>query len=321
VSDLSYVTPARLVDIGHGRKMNILCVGKGTPTVIFDAGLGDQIRAWATVQPQIAQRTRACSYDRAGLGFSEPGNRPGTSANAVEDLHRLLSAASIKPPYVLVGHSLGGMYVRLYADKYRSEVAGMVLVDPVSEEQGRRYAALDVSTKTLNDQYVESIRRDCIPAAIKGFDRMSELFERCVGAPDPRFSAAFNDALAANDSTAAHFEAVWSEWAHVFTTSSDQARSARSSFGSMPLIVLSRAPFGLQPKETQAMRDAKNQLWMELHDDLTHLSSRGINRVIPGSGHYIQFDRPAAVIAAVFEVTDDIAISRSNDGPLEGSHR
>jgi pimeloyl-ACP methyl ester carboxylesterase len=311
VSDLSYVAPARLVNVGHGRKMNILCIGNGTPTVIFDAGLGDQIRAWATVQPQIARRTRACSYDRAGLGFSDPSNRPGTSLNAVDDLHELLIAASIKPPYVLVGHSLGGMYVRLYADKYRSKVAAMVLVDPVSEEQGRRYMALDVSTKTLNDRYVEWIYRECIPAAAMGFDRMSDIFKRCVGGPDPHFSAAFNDALAENESTAAHFQAVWSEWTNVFTTSSDQVRSARRGFGRMPLVVLSRAPFGLQSNETRKMRDAKNRLWMELHDDLAHLSARGVNRVIPGAGHYIQFDRPAAVVGAVFEVLDEIAIPSS----------
>jgi len=302
VTDLTYIRPARLVDIGHGRQMDILCVGQGTPTVIFDAGLGDQIRAWATVQPQISRRTMACSYDRAGLGFSDPSARPGTSANAVDDLHSLLLAAAVKPPYVLVGHSLGGMYVRLYADQYPAEIAGMVLVDPVSEEQGRRYTALDLSTKTLNDQYVAWIHSECIPASAKGFDRSSEIYKRCVGGPDPHFSSEFNKALADNQSTAVHFQAVWSEWVHVFTTSSDQVRAARRTFGGMPLIVLSRAPFALQPNETQAMRDAKNRLWMELHDDLARLSTRGVNRVVEGAGHYIQFDRPEAVVGAVFEV-------------------
>jgi pimeloyl-ACP methyl ester carboxylesterase len=306
ITDLSYIRPAHRVDIGHGRKMDILCVGHGTPTVIFDAGLGDQIRAWAIVQPQIAHRTRACSYDRAGLGFSDPGDRPGTSANAVDDLHQLLIATSVSPPYVLVGHSLGGMYVRLYADKYLSEVAGMVLVDPVSEEQGRRYTALDLSTKTLNDRYVAWIHSECIPESASGFDRLSEIYKRCVGGPDPHFSAEFNDALANNVSTTVHFQAVWSEWANVFTTSSDQVRAARRTFGDMPLIVLSRAPYGLQPNETQTMRDAKNHLWMELHDDLARLSTRGVNRVVPGAGHYIQFDRPEAVVGAVFEVLGEI---------------
>lgn len=138
ITDLSYIRPARWVDIGGGRTMNILCVGHGSPTVIFDAGLGDQIRAWAMVQPAIATKAKACSYDRAGLGFSDPSGRPGTAANAVDDLRRLLKASSIQPPYILVGHSLSGMYAQLFADRYRSEVVGMVLVDPVSDDQGKR---------------------------------------------------------------------------------------------------------------------------------------------------------------------------------------
>jgi pimeloyl-ACP methyl ester carboxylesterase len=304
VTDLAYVTPDRRVDIGGGRKMNIYCVGHGSPTVVLEAGLGDQINAWALVQPQISSRTRVCSYDRAGLGFSDASSRPGTSANAMDDLHRLLGAASIKPPYILVGHSLGGMYVRLYADEYRSEVAGLVLVDPVSEEQGRRYNEIDSSTKTLNDEYVARIRDQCLPAAVKGFETGSAIYKQCVGEPDPHFSAAFNVALSANQSTVTHFQAVWSEWINVFTISSDQVRRARRSFGDMPLIVLSRVPFERQPNETREMRDAKNHLWMELHDDMARLSTRGINRVVPRAGHYIQFDQPGAAIAAVFEVLD-----------------
>src|ERR1700690_3455652 len=126
--------------------MNILCIGSGSPTVVLEAGLGDQIRAWAFVQPKISAWVLTRSYDRAGLGFSDPSGRPGTSANAVADPHNLISAAAIKPPYILVGHSLGGMYVRLYADRYPADVAGLVLVDPVSEEQGRRFSQLDITT-------------------------------------------------------------------------------------------------------------------------------------------------------------------------------
>jgi pimeloyl-ACP methyl ester carboxylesterase len=299
VSDLSYVTPDRLVDIGGGRRLNVHCVGHGSPTVIFESGLGDQIRAWAMVQPVIGANTQACSYDRAGLGFSDPSDRPGTSENAVDDLHRLLAAASIKPPYILVGHSLGGMYIRLYADRNRSEVAGLVLVDPVSEEQGRRYAELDLSTKTLNDEYVAAIRSECVPAAVRGFEIGSAIYNRCVAGPDPRFSAEFNHALAANQATPAHIQAVWSEWTNVFTISSDQVRAAKRPFGDLPLIILSRAPFPRGADETQEMRDAKNHLWMELHDDLARLSSRGNNQVVPGASHFIQFDKPDVVIAAI----------------------
>jgi pimeloyl-ACP methyl ester carboxylesterase len=310
VTDLSYVTPARVVDIGEGRKMNILCVGEGAPTVVFEAGLADQVSTWATVQPNIAHRTRTCSYDRAGFGFSDPVDRPVTSANVVDDLHRLLTAASIRPPYVLVGHSLGGLYVRLYAANHRSDVVGMILVDPTSEDQGRRYFALDPSMKIANERYVESRRQECIPMAARGFDKASEAYERCIGGPDPRFSTAFNDALAASRSNEAYFRAEWSEWVNTFTTSSDQVRTARRNFGDMPLIVLTRAPYQKQSNESQEMRDAKNRLWMELHDDLARLSTRGVNRVVPNAGHNIQLDQPAAVVDAIFEVLQEIAGSR-----------
>ena len=201
-ADMAFIQPARLVDIGNGRRMNIYCIGQGSPAVIFEAGLGDQVRAWAMVQPAIAKVTRTCSYDRAGLGFSYSSGRPGTAANAVDDLHRLLAAASIKPPYVLVGHSLGGLYMQLFADRYRSEVAGMVLVDPVSFDQGRRYDQLDPSMTSENAKFVQSLRTGCLPAARRGYAGESKLFENCVGVPDPRFSKAFNQAFLDNHSTA-----------------------------------------------------------------------------------------------------------------------
>lgn len=302
VSDLSFISPNRLVDIGGGRKMNLHCTGRGSPTVIFEAGLDDQSRAWATVQPAIAKQTRACSYDRAGFGFSDLSHRDGNGANAVDDLHHLLTAASVKPPYVLVGHSMGGMYVRQYADAYLSEVVGMVLVDPVSEEQGPRYFKLDPTMHAQNDAFVESIRTDCLPAAIKGFDPESELFKKCVGVPDPHFSDAFNRAWLANTARPERFQAELSEWHNVFTTSSDQARASKRSFGDMPLIVLTRAPFPRGAKETQEVRDTKNHLWMELHNNLARLSSGGVNEVVPGAGHFIQLDRPSAVISAIQRV-------------------
>jgi len=302
VADMTYIRPARLVDIDDGRRMNLYCIGHGSPTVIFGAGLGDQIRAWAMVQPAIAKVTRACSYDRAGLGFSDPSGRPGTAANAVDDLHRLLMATAIKPPYILVGHSLGGLYMQLFADGYLSEVAGMVLVDPVSFDQGRRYDHLDPSMTSENAKFVQSLRTRCLPAAQHGYAGEPKVFKDCVGVPDPHFSRAFNQAFLANHSTAKYMQAAWSEWANVFTVSSDEVRAAKRSYGDLPLIVLSRAPFPRQPDETRAMRDAKNYLWVELHDDIAALSTRGVNEIVPGASHYIQFDKPQVVIDAIRHV-------------------
>ena len=131
------------VDIGDGRHMNLYCIGTGSPAVIFDSGLGvgSGTLPWSHVQPYVAQFTRACSYDRAGYGFSDPGPLPRTSDAVVSDLHALLVRAGVPPPYVLVAHAIAGLYEPLFADRYPAEVAGMVLVDPSAPGQEELFAS------------------------------------------------------------------------------------------------------------------------------------------------------------------------------------
>jgi pimeloyl-ACP methyl ester carboxylesterase len=143
ITDPVYAKPQRRVDMDHGRRMNLYCRGSGSPTVVFDSGMGDSTISWAMVQPALSKRTRTCSYDRAGLGFSDAATRPGTVRNMAEDLHALLQAAHIEPPYVLVGHSAAGMTVRVFADRYRDEVVGMVVVEGSHEDQSTRSWAIE----------------------------------------------------------------------------------------------------------------------------------------------------------------------------------
>lgn len=122
-----YVPQGELVDIG-GRSLYLDCRGTGTPTVVLESGMGDGAGAWAAVHDDLAATTRTCAYDRAGRGSSDPRGLH-TLGDAATDLRALLSAAGVEPPFVLVGHSLGGDHVRVFADRYRDEVAGVVLVD------------------------------------------------------------------------------------------------------------------------------------------------------------------------------------------------
>jgi pimeloyl-ACP methyl ester carboxylesterase len=116
-----YLHAQRLVDVG-GRRLNILCMGTGSPVVVLDAGLGNGLSSWRYVQRSIAHHTRVCSYDRAGMGFSEPA-RSARDADAIfNDLHALLHGAGVAPPYVLVGHSIAGLYDLLYTDRHTSYV-------------------------------------------------------------------------------------------------------------------------------------------------------------------------------------------------------
>lgn len=121
------------LDVG-GYRLHLNCTGEGKPTVVFDSGAGNSSLDWLLVQPEVAKFTKVCTYDRAGYGWSDPSRLPRTSQQSVDELHTLLVKAGIEPPYVLVGHSRGGMNVRLYTSQYPEEVVGMVLVDSGHED-------------------------------------------------------------------------------------------------------------------------------------------------------------------------------------------
>ncbi len=132
-ADIVYARPGQFVDAG-GFRLNLVCMGSGSPAVVFDSGWGDWSPAWSKVQPQIAKWTRACSYDRAGAGFSDPGPMPRTSVRIAGELRTALHNAGIAGPYILVGSAFGGDNVRTFADLYMDEVAGLVLDDADSDD-------------------------------------------------------------------------------------------------------------------------------------------------------------------------------------------
>jgi pimeloyl-ACP methyl ester carboxylesterase len=132
-----------VVDIGSGMSLHVHCTGDGSPIVVFDAGLGMDGSAWNDVLPDVAKVTRACAYDRAGMGYSSrPAPRPHTNRMMARELYALLQGAGLRSPYVLVGHSMGGVNIRLLASEHLDEVAGMVLVDAVGADQPSRYWSL-----------------------------------------------------------------------------------------------------------------------------------------------------------------------------------
>ena len=152
----------RLVDAG-GVKLHMHCDGERkarAPMVVLEAGAGNSAATWRDVIAPIAQFTRVCAYDRQSLGSSERTPAPQSGAEAVETLHALLQAAGERPPFVMAGHSYGGMLVRLYAMRYRTEIAGLVLVDSSHEEQLKRFAALPAPPPTRVPQPVSPERID-----------------------------------------------------------------------------------------------------------------------------------------------------------------
>jgi pimeloyl-ACP methyl ester carboxylesterase len=294
---LAHPPPGRLVDV-DGRRMHLYCAGQGSPTVIFESGMSDSWLVWHRVQPVASQLTRTCSYDRAGIGWSDPSPRPRTSRVIAEELHALLRAANISGPYVLVGHSLGGPHVRVYTSLYPDEVAGVVLVDPSHPDQTRRFPDAALFQRQL-ERDMEKLAW-VMPLGLprwKGW---------CGGAA-PEIREAFR----AFDCTVKQ-KRGWLAEAHGIDESLSQAASS-GSLGSRPLVVLSEDPDPTGPAGQDPNFKAFLSTLGEMHEELARLSSRGIRVLARGSGHYIFEDRPDTVIAAVQDVVKQCQASVGQD--------
>jgi pimeloyl-ACP methyl ester carboxylesterase len=306
IEEQAYTAPQRLVAIDGTRQLNIYCTGTGSPTVVLDAGGGSWSLAWAAVQPLVAARTRVCSYDRAGLGFSDPGPLPRTTAAIVADLHELLHRADERPPYVLVGHSMGSFDVRLFADQYPDELAGMVLVDPSSEAEWTRFAAILPRLATIDATEQLPIYRRCGSAARRHeLEPGTPAARECVPPANPAFGSALNATLrqfARRDYT---WQAMESELASENPTDRDELRRFQRGCGTMPLIVLTGGAQFKQFQRLIGLSDAQviaaQRTWSAMHDELAACSSRGVNRQVPNAGHDIPRRQPRAVADAVFD--------------------
>jgi pimeloyl-ACP methyl ester carboxylesterase len=171
-----------LASIGD-RRLHLTVTGEGTPTVILDAGMGGTSEDYALIQPAIAEFTRVCSYDRAGLGKSDPSPIPRTAQDIVDDLHALLAVASIHPPYVLVGHSWSGFHVRLYASQHPHHVVGMVLIDAVHEDRYKHFER--VLSEELNNRMWAATKDPS--QNDERIDRLTSMAQVCAAKQEFRF--------------------------------------------------------------------------------------------------------------------------------------
>ena len=291
-----YQPPGKLVDIG-GRRLHINCVGEGFPTVLLESGIGDYSLSWVLVQPEVARFTRVCSYDRAGLGWSDPGDAPRTSHQIVQDLGSLLRAAGIAGPYVLVGHSLGGYHVRVYACQHRTEIVGMVLVDSAHEDQGRRLPAAATKMQAVQAQVLKILP----VVTLFGVPRLIGLCGDAGSNPPPQIKAV-EPIMKARECRPDAMRAIAGEFAG-WDASARQV-AASGSLGNIPLIVLSHDPAKPMQGAPPDLDRQIQPVWMQMQQDLTHLSSNGSQIIAFGSGHYIQVDRPDLVIDAIHRVVE-----------------
>ena len=299
-----YAVPHQRVGIGQGRHLNLYCRGDHGPTVIFDAGTGEQSWDWRYVQPAVGRHARACVYDRAGYGFSDRAVRRGTAANAVEDLHALIHAAHLPMPVVLVGHSYGGLVSQLYAYTYPLEVGGMVLVDTYHEDAtARGDRVLGGKISELHKE-TTAYFEGCRSAASAGLHEGDKAWSDCVGDEANVFGPALWPVVRDHRRSLTVMDAIGSERDNEDGATATELRAARKSFGDMPLIYLTRgvSPYATPGKPQSAINKAYEDEMLKAHDEIVALSTRGVDYVVPGASHDIHLEKPAAVIDAVLAV-------------------
>jgi pimeloyl-ACP methyl ester carboxylesterase len=288
----AYDQPGRLATLPDHRKLNFRCLGQGSPTVLLESGFGAGAYAWGRVQARVAAVTRTCAYDRAGYGFSDPGPLPRDGAAIARDLDRGLKAAHITGPFVVVGHSAGGLYARLFAARRRREIAGLVFVDPSVEHQEQRLAELfGAGAGSL-----AGVRRrpaHCLevlaqaPSAANAPDRAAcEAMQK----PGPAGLGLRPEPWATQIS----------ELDTLFAATSDEVDRTRGLLKDIPAIVLTAAKTD-GPSPTA--EDPAAQTWQQFHRQLAAGFRHGQHRLVK-SGHLMMNERPEVVAGAAIELVE-----------------
>jgi pimeloyl-ACP methyl ester carboxylesterase len=293
ISDEIYAHPGQLVRLPGARKLNIRCLGQGSPTVVFESGFGAWSSAWDKVQPRIAAITRACAYDRAGSGFSDPGPMPRDGEAIARDLDQALRAAHINGPYVLVGHSAGGLYQRLFAARRRRDVVGMVFVDSSVEHQTERLTQMfgtgAGSLAGMRRRSAHCLEVAESPSAANQADRDAcEIMLHFASAPGRGLQPeAWRTQLSELDT--------------LFDRTSDEVDRTGTLLRDIPAIVLtaSSGPDGAPA----APDDVNGRVSQGFHRELAARFADSQQRMVK-SGHLMMRERPEVVAAATIELVE-----------------
>lgn len=262
--------PGKLVDVG-GYKLHIYCIGEGSPTVILDSAADMMSSDWAWVQPEIAKNTQVCSYDRAGMGWSDPSPTSRDAKQVVIELHSLLTNAGISGPYVLVGHSVSGLYVRLYASQYPDEVVGMVLVDP-----GHPNMDQDIPELQAQNASDASLVKTMQTLSYFGLPRLLGVGKNNADGLPAQQAAEVNAFV----SRAQHW-ATLSALIESTSATYDEVRET-GALGDIPLVVIS-ANTAWFTKGDPA--DKARTILNTLHDEIAQLSTNHLHIIVDGATH------------------------------------
>ena len=264
--------PGHLVDIG-GYRLHLWCTGDGAPAVILDTGLGGSSADWGFVQPDVARFTRVCSYDRAGMGYSDPGPSPRTARRIASELAELLARSGIAGPVVLVGASIAGFDVRVFASDHPERAAGLVLVDASHED--------DVHEAPRMARFVPLLSTIGV----------LRLFGVSFGQRVESLAPSVRQFARATSFRAAGYQAAADEIIHI-RDSASEVRSSRRKL-TIPVLVVTGG------------RGA-DENWRQLQRDQASLSERGCLMIAEQSGHVVPIDQPEVVVDAIRAVVETV---------------
>lgn len=280
----THPVPGRIYRV-NGYDMRIDCTGTGSPTLVLDAGLGNDGLIWGTVQPELSKTTRVCSYDRAGFGRSEATPGPQDADHIAVQLHGLLSQAGIDGPIVLMGHSISGIYIRAYATRYPQNVAGLIFVDGSTPLQMDHYPAdLQARMKTT-ETLAFLVGKAVVPTGVlRVLGQCSEV--QAGFAPDV-------GKMLAEDNCAPRLRASEQEMKNFRQSGLETVHTG--PYGDLPIVIFSQDPNLHAPMLSDKMGKEESDTWNEMQDNLKKLSTRSRRIIAKGSTHYVQIDRAELV--------------------------
>ena len=253
-------------------KIHLHCVGEGSPIIVFDSGVGGSHMDWINVQSSAGELTQACSYDRSGYGWSEMGIKPRTSKRIVNEFTQLLKKAKKDPPYILVGHSFGGLNMQLFARTNPDNVIGLILIDSIHAEQYKRFEDAGIEIPTVNTTRFLLGSKDQVTRGMP--DEYKDIAYRLVRS-DKALSSMFNELRNINIST-------------------EEIKNANE----MPDIPVTVITHGKKVWDS-AMFKNMEEIWLELQTQLSKSTSKGKLMIADSSGHHIHLEQPELVLNAI----------------------
>ena len=250
-------------------KIHLHCVGEGSPIIVFDSGVGGSHMDWINVQSSAGELTQACSYDRSGYGWSEMGIKPRTSKRIVNELTQLLKKAKKEPPYILVGHSFGGLNMQLFARANPDNVIGLILIDSIHVEQYKRFEDAGIEIPTVNTTRFLLGSKDQVTRGMP--DEYKDIAYRLVRS-DKALSSMFNELRNINISI-------------------EEIKSA-SKMPDIPVTVITHG----KKVWDSAMFKNMEEIWLELQTKLSKSTSKGKLLVAEESGHNIHLNQPKLIL-------------------------